>query len=498
MTIPASQLVNVTPGVLSTGGSGVTIPGLALTTNTRVPIGSVLSFPSLTAVGNYFGPASAEYTYAGYYFGGFDNSNIKPGALLFAQYATAAVAGYMRGASLASVTLTQLQSYTGTLTIDVDGAQETSGTINLSAATSFSNAATIILAGFTAPTFTVTFDSVSSAFVFTSNTTGATSSVSFATGTLAADLGLTSTAGGVVSPGSAAMTPATAMAAFAAANLTWVNFTHLFNPDVSGIANRLAFAAWTNAQGNRYGYVPWDPDTAPTLSNADTACLAYQIKIVEQYSGTVVTWGTDATYSMFYMGSAASIDFTQKNGRITLAYKSQSGIAPNVTSQTVYTNLLANGYNVYASFATASQTFNNYQPGSISGPWVWADSYINQIWLNASLQSAAFNFFQNVKSDPYNQAGYTLLRSALADPIAAALNFGAIQPGVTLSAAQIAQVNNAAGINIAGTLSQVGYYLQILDASPSVRAVRGSPPMTLWYMDGGSIQSINLSSITVQ
>ena len=40
----------------------------------------------------------------------------------------------------------------------------------------------------------------------------------------------------------------------------------------------------------------------------------------------------------------------------------------------------------------------------------------------------------SVKSIPYNNAGYALLRAACMDPILAAVNAGVIQPGVPLSA----------------------------------------------------------------
>jgi hypothetical protein len=35
----------------------------------------------------------------------------------------------------------------------------------------------------------------------------------------------------------------------------------------------------------------------------------------------------------------------------------------------------------------------------------------------------------------------------------------------------------------------------VLDASPQVRQARGSPPITFWYMDGESVQRINIASI---
>ncbi len=72
------------------------------------------------------------------------------------------------------------------------------------------------------------------------------------------------------------------------------------------------------------------------------------------------------------------------------------------------------------------------------------------------------------------------------------------QSTVALSELQKAEVNSAAGLKISDTLSLQGFYLQILDALPQVRVARGSPPCTFWYMDGGSIQKINLTSVEVQ
>ena len=69
MTIPASQIVQVNPGVISAGGNSLALNGLVLTSNTRVPIGSVPSFSNAAAVSAYFGPAAAEAAFATIYFG---------------------------------------------------------------------------------------------------------------------------------------------------------------------------------------------------------------------------------------------------------------------------------------------------------------------------------------------------------------------------------------------------------------------------------------------
>ena len=104
----------------------------------------------------------------------------------------------------------------------------------------------------------------------------------------------------------------------------------------------------------------------------------------------------------------------------------------------------------------------------------------------------------SVKSLPYNALGYGLINAACLDPINQFVLFGGIQSGVALSAQQIASVNAAAGVNAASTLQTTGWYLQILPATAQVRGARTSPPMTLWYTDGGSIQKLNLASIDVQ
>jgi len=54
-TIPASAIVNVQPNVLAAGGSAIDIIGLLLTTDIRVPIGSVMDFASAAAIDAYFG-----------------------------------------------------------------------------------------------------------------------------------------------------------------------------------------------------------------------------------------------------------------------------------------------------------------------------------------------------------------------------------------------------------------------------------------------------------
>ncbi|RWI97955.1 MAG: DUF3383 family protein [Mesorhizobium sp.] len=153
---------------------------------------------------------------------------------------------------------------------------------------------------------------------------------------------------------------------------------------------------------------------------------------------------------------------------------------------------------LYGAYATAAQQFLEFQNGTVSGEFEWLDSYINQIWLNNQLQLSLMELLQNINSVPYNAAGYELIKAACLDPINQALNFGAIRAGVTLSALQIAQINSAAGVKANDTLQLQGWYLQVNDATPQVRQARQSPPINFWYMDGESVQQIELTSTLVQ
>lgn len=644
-TIPASATVNIIPNVLAGGGNNLNFIELMLTTNTRVPIGAIPSFPSLLGVQSYFGALAAESNAAAIYFAGFDGSNVKPSALLFAQYPIVSVGAYVRGASLSAMTLAQLQALSGVLAVTIDGTLRTSATINLSSATSFTMAGQLITngLGLTGPTvatvtgsvgatFTATgsgtaltvsavtgviipgtlasaaitgtgvpaltyivsqtsgttgaagvyvtsvattaaaaaivcssttatvtaittgvvavgqqvsgtgitagtyvgglgtgtggtgtyiltqgmqaastaltmatpvttYDSVSSAFTIISSTTGAASTIGFVSGTLSASLLLTAAAGAVTSQGAIASVPGSFMASVIATTQNWVTFQTLFDPDAgSGNAQKQLFAAWVNSTSNQYIYIAEDTDITATQSTAATTSLGYLLNQT-QSSGTVPVYvpvGQTLNHGAFIAGAIASIDFTQFNGRTNLKFRSQTGLALNSLNQTQAANLDANKYDYYAGNASRSQQFNFFSQGAISGPFLWIDAFVNQIWLNNLFQQQFLLALTQLKSIPYNANGSTLLRQYAQGPINSALNFGAIVPGVPLSPGQAAFVNNAAGFKIDGNITQNGYYLLIAPISANTRILRQSPSMQFFYTDGGSVNMINMTSTDVQ
>lgn len=330
-------------------------------------------------------------------------------------------------------------------------------------------------------------------------------------GGLAASLDLTQSTGAVLSQGAAATTPAAFMTSVTQLTQNWATFMTLFDPDnanwTGAFTQKLAFATWVNGTQDRYAYVCKSNDIVATEQVPATASFGYALQQGD-YSGTFPVYDPLNEYiDAFVCGIAAAINFQATNGRITFAFRGQTGLVGGVTTATAADNLggnpqqagnYGNGYNYYGAYAEANQNFIFLNRGTISGPFLWMDSYINQIWLNSQLRLSILTLMTQVNSIPYNAAGYALIAAACQDPINQALNFGAIRAGVTLSQSQIAQINNTAGVSIASIVQQRGWYLQIKDAAPQVRQGRASPPCMLWYTDGQSIQAITLNSIEVQ
>ena len=502
--IPASKFVSSLPSVLSASGAALSMNSVWLETDTSIPIGTVQGFANQPAVASWFGPSSLHASLASIYFAGFTGAQQIPNELYFYQYNTANVAGYLRGGSVAAITLTQLQALSGTITVVIDGVSHVSAAINLASASSFTAAAALIQTGLQTgtptTTATVVYDTLRTAFKIISSTTGSSSSVGYGTdSSLSPALNLTSTAGAVLSPGAVAQTPAGAMAAITAATQNWASFMSIFDPDAGAAGGpiKLQFANWTSEQDGAYVYVAWDTDTTPATEANDTACFAAQLVDVDD-NGTVPVWGIDATKAAFICGAIASIDFTQDNGRIDFAYLGQAGLVPDVTNETIYDNLTGNGYNCYCAVATRTTPFQYFQPGSMPGEWEWIDPYVNQLYFNSLMQNDLLTYRTTIKWIPYTEAGYNGVRSALQGAINDMGSFGAWVSGVDLSGSQVAEITSEYGASVVTTLENQGWYLSVTDPGPTVRNARGSPDIVFLYTDGGNIQTFQVNAIDVE
>lgn len=492
MAIPLRKDIQINPGVLPAGGSALDLNGLILTDSAYAPVGTVVTFTSKEDVATYFGSASTEFSMSEIYFAGYDNSTKTPGALLFARFPTEDAAAWLRSGSMAAVTLDQLKLLSGVLTLTVDGTSHTSASIDLSAATSFAQAADLIETGIGSSVL-VEFDTTQKAFIITSATDGVTSTITYATGTLSAGLKLTAATGATISQGADSAVVTEAMQAVLDSSQNWAIFTTSFEPTEE---EALDFSAWVNGQNYRFGYVPFTLDESAKVAGSEET-LTYKIINTYNYSNVIPVFGSQV-HAVSILGYAASQDFDRLEGRVPLKYRELSGLLTEVSKGSDYDALIANGYNFYGQYAENKVDENYWADGTVTGDFKWVDSFCFQIWLNANLMQDAIELFKSNRSIPYNARGKAIIEASFSDTLAQGILFGGIRTGVTLSSAQISEIQNAVGSDISPSLIAKGYYLYIADATPTQRAERTSPSMTLWYCDGGCVQKLTLASIEVQ
>jgi hypothetical protein len=509
MTISTEFLVSTVPGVVSGQGQSIQFNGLILTESTSIPIGSIQPFTNLSAVLAYFGSASAEYDMAQYYFKGFNGSTQKPGMLYFFQFNTDNVAAYLRGGTYAS-TLNAIKAITsGSIAIDIDGTTETVSAINLSSATSFSNAASLITTA-AAGAFTCSYDAQLAAFVIESPTTGATSTIDFpATSALCTLLNLPQASGGVLSQGAAIADVATYMTAIDAANRNWVSFSTTFEPDTD---IKLEFAQWVNGSEN-YAYIAWDTEAATALSS-DSTSFAYLINGVTtvdangnttvvtaptyDYDNTVVVYDT-AAIAAALQGFMASVNLNQPQGWVDYAYLQQSGLASSVSSRTTSEVLESKRVYFLGDFASPTTAYKMGWAGAISGVFDWLNDFLGNRYIRAQLEQAWMDFRSQRKNLPFNDASYSTIVQVFANNVfEPAKTLGAVNAGVALDEIQTIEINTLANVDDAARLvEQNGYYIKVIPATTAQRNARVLD-VNSWYTSGGSVSRISISVFLVQ
>lgn len=524
MPIPASDLVSITPRVLSGTAEGLNFNGVFLTTNSTLPADTLYPFYSASEVSDYFGSSSDEYAAAAAYFNSFTNADTVPDECFFFRHAPEACAGFLRSGTIedtAAELLAAIKQITdGTLTITIDGDTKTLTGMDFSSATSLSDVAdrlqrainyadgayvgsaivgssTVGLSDNSAwANATAEYSSNLNAFTITSGTTGSGSSVTNASGDVAEALYLTDEQGAISSPGVDARSYTDTMSAVISAGQNWFSITSIEELESD---EAVELAQWANTQynaGSQFLFVFWSSDEKMLSTTTQDDTIAAQL-LELNLNGTCGVYNS-AVYAAFIMGACASVDWDKDNSTITLAYKAQSGLSANVQSQSAATALENIKMNFVGNYASRNDNFILLQHGEMFGEWSWIDSYLNSTWLVNELQVQILAGLQAAKRVPYNSAGYTLIRSWCNSVIERALANGVISTGVELSTSQKTELQQEAGLDISDELYNNGYYLQINEADATIRQSRESPDMNLWYTDAGSVHRISMPVTTVQ
>ena len=344
----------------------------------------------------------------------------------------------------------------------------------------------------------VTYNSQTQAFQITSGETGSASAVAYGqsagSGTdLSRVLNLTEQLGAVQSEGTDGQSLTDCLTGVLKSARDWVSFSTIWEPER---AEKLELATWCSGHDTRFVYVMWDTDNTARVQGS-TASAGYAITHTLELDGACCVWNT-LDVAAGVMGAIACLNFDQREGRTTLAFRQFEGVAVTCDDDGDYDALIANGYNCYADFATASAQFKFFQNGQVSGKFDWLDTYCNAIALKDALQLNILDLFKAVRSLPYNEDGYASVRTACLDTINRFIEFGAIRTGISLSQTQKVQLLQEIGKDVSQTLESSGWFMLITDPGAVIRGQRQSPNCAFYYMDGGSIQKIVMSATAIQ
>lgn len=151
MAIPASNIVEITPRVLSGTGTDLTFNGLFITRSGILPAGTLQPFYNAQEVGDFFGTDTEEYTAAQTYFNGFDGSDTKPSIMYLYRQSTAAAPAFVRSGEFegtqAQVLSAIAQLSSADFTATVNGNTNTITGLDFSGVSSLSGAAAILQQG---------------------------------------------------------------------------------------------------------------------------------------------------------------------------------------------------------------------------------------------------------------------------------------------------------------------------------------------------------------
>lgn len=443
-------------------------------------------YTSLNEVAADFGTTAPEYLAAVLYY----EQAPQPQNLYIGRWAQAATEGLALGASLS--TAQQLPSaWTGNTAgefhISVNGAGATNITCGTMASVTNMNAvATIINTALTAATIaaSVAWDSVRSRFVFSTTAKAAGNSVVITAGTsadIAAQLLCTAATGVTQVNGIAAETAVTALTIMDAGGVPWYGITYAATQIVD--SDHEAIAAYVEGASNKHIYGV-STQEANCLNASDTTNVAYVLMGLG-YNRTFTQFSSSNPYSAAsFFGRALTVDFTANNSVITLMYKREPGITPEVLTGAQAAALDGFNCNVFAQYNNNTAIIQNGEMAS----GAFFDEIYNTDAFALQLQTDVYNaLYTNPTKIPQTDAGNHILKTVMQGTCAMFVNNGTIGPGVWQSSG-FGQLNE-------GDTMPSGYYIYqppISSQSTGDRAARKSVAFQIAAKLAGAIHDVDI------
>lgn len=477
MPISFNRYVDITSGVGA--GQGIKTRDLILrifTNNPLLPPTNVIEFEELSEVEAFFGSLSEEYLRASPYFSFVGKLIGSPDKISFSRWANVAAAPIAYSDPSVASTLGQFQTITaGTFSVELDGVTVTASAVNLSAATSLANVATLVQAairaagssqgtGFTAMTvaYQAAANGIPAEFVVTGGQTGsAAGAISFPTtnNTIGAAMGFLGA--GVVSGAGADVETLTETLTNSVQ--TSNNFlSYVFLNSLNLTSNQvLEIAEWNAAQNVDFMFLV--PVTA-----TEASIFSPLIMGLEGCGLTLAPLNSQFPEQV-PAEVAASIDFSKPNQAQNFMYQTDGSLTPSVTNDTDANTYDALNVNYYGQTQINGQTLSFYQRGFLTGPATAPQDmgiYVNEAWFKNAMAVQLLQMQLDLPEVPIDATGKGIITSNLLAIIAQATANGVIRVGKTLTLAQQQYITEASGSNVAWQQVQnLGYWLNVTFSS---------------------------------
>jgi hypothetical protein len=380
----------------------------------------------LSEVAGDFGTTAPEYQAAALYFGQLP----PPATLYIGRWALTPTKGSLTGGFLSNsdkLISKWTAVTTGGFKITLDGGTEkVIGPINLSAVVNLNGVASavqaaLVTAGVTGATCTYNGQQ----FLIRSGTTGPTSSVSFASapltgGDLSAQMYLTASLAERTAVGLAAETPVACLARVDGRG--WYAATFAASRPLTD-PEHLANAAYIEgAEMHLYGLTS---NASNVLDPVSTADLASQLSLAE-YFRTVGQWSAQTPFAISsFFGRAFTTNFEGSNTTITMKFKIQPGVTPEVLSATQASTIEAKRFNVYVLYENGAAIT---EQGVVSGR-AWFDEIHGTDWLANRVQTDLFNILYQSPKIPQTNPGVQILVAGTEGALSQGVINGLMAPG---------------------------------------------------------------------
>lgn len=441
-------------------------------------------YRSISAIESDFGTYSNTYNFASVFFQQTPNPVNVGGALIIGYYravdesvpaSSAILTGNQVNESQIISTLQTINN--GTITIDIDGSEETH-------TSDFTTVATIddivtLLDGITGATCTYS----DQRFVFTSGSTGVLSTLTVAydndTGTfIGAFLGLTEGATVVQGADADTLLAETKVDAVSAVK-SLVNFKGFCFIENTTDTDSEDLATWSQANA----VLGYDVFNDASNLEVDNANPVWKIKIKSQ-NNYIMLYSNDRRLACGVMARQHTVNFAGADTANTLNLKEIKGVEAVDYSQTDYNKAMTVGLGVYTFFKSLPKL-------KMSGANGWADDTYNLIAFVDHIQTDVFNLLGTTATKiPQTDQGVDRIIDQCEKTTRQFVNVGVFAPGTWSSPDYFGNRDT-----FERNITQNGYYWlagSLAEQSQADRQARKSPVIQGAVKNAGSIESVDI------